>query len=184
MSFMTDGTKSVGDWSAGDFIFIFILSFLITTIVYYFREESKYTQTYINGLIECFIFTTIIVALIYYLLKQRAYLNMSYIVQDKIIMLGTLLFIMLVAVVMLSHIYKNRNSPSGFVIALISVIIVITAFLIAAASSTVGILLNTDQLNYQSLLFASRFPRKPKKRNTEAALNAASFLSKNNTTVL
>ena len=55
MSFMTDGTKSVGDWSASDFIFIFILSFLITTIVYYFREESKYAQTYINGLIECFI---------------------------------------------------------------------------------------------------------------------------------
>ena len=67
MSFMTDGTKKVGDWGVGDFIFIFLLSFLLTTIVFYFREESKYAQSYINGLIECFIFTTIVVSLFYYL---------------------------------------------------------------------------------------------------------------------
>ena len=184
MSFMTDGTKSVGDWAAGDFIFIFLFSFLLTTIIYQFTTESKYADTYINGLIECFIFVCIVVALIYYLLKQRAYLNMSYLVQDKILILGVLLFIILVAFVMLSKIYKNRNSQSGFIIGIISIIIVITAFLIVAASSTVGIILNTDQLNYQSLQFSYRFPRKQKKRVSQAAINTAKYLSKNNTTIM
>jgi len=180
---MTEGTKKVGDWAAGDFIFIFLLSFLLTTIIFYFREESKYAQSYINGLIECFIFTTLVVALIYYLMKGRARLNMSYLVQDKMLLFGVLLFIILVAFVMLSNIYKNRNSPSGFVITIISIIVVILAILIVAASSTVGIIHNTDQLNFKSMLFAARFPRKQKK-SSQSALNVAKYTSTDNSTIL
>jgi len=183
MSFMTEGTKKVGDWSTSDYIFIFLLSFLLTTIVFYFREESKYAQSYINGLIECFIFTTIVVALIYYFMKQRAYLNMSYLVQDKMLLFGVLLFIILVAFVMLSNIYKNRNSPSGFIIAIISITVVILAILISAASSTVGIIHNTDQLNFKSMLFAARYPRK-RKKSSQTALNVAKYISTDNSTII
>lgn len=152
-----------------DFIYMFFLSFLVSIIVYSFRDESKTPHKFISNFIETFLFVSIVVGLIYYFMKQNVHRNLSFLVQEQFLLFGGLLLIVSLAFYLITQIYKYRNNSTGFLIFVISIAVVLIALMISAANTTLTTKYDLNRPNYQSMLFASRFGLKPKQRITKDA---------------
>ena len=151
-------------WSPGDYIFIFFFGFLLGVVIFLFRKDKVEKSKYYSDMIETILFSIIIVSFIYYILKMRSFENYSYLVQDQFLFLGVLVFFMLLGLILVLNIYKDRRSPSGFIIMIISIIIVLIALLIVISNNTLNTRYDLNSPNMKSALFASRF-KPPKKRN-------------------
>ena len=153
-----------------DFIYMFFLSFLISIVVYSFRDESKTPYNFISGFIETFVFISIVVCLIYYFMKQNVHRNLSFLVQEHFLLWGGLLLIVLLAFYLITQIYKYRNNSTGFLVFVISIAVVVIALMISAVNTTLTTRYDLNRPNYQSMMFASRFGLKPKQRISKDAL--------------
>lgn len=151
-------------WSPGDYIFIFFFGFLLGIVIFIFRKDKIEISKYSSDIVETILFSIIVVGLVYYLLKTISFETYSYLVQDKFLFLGVMVFFILLGLIMILNIYKDRKSPSGFVIMIISIIIVLISLLIILSNNALNIRYNLESPNMKSVLFASRF-KPPKKRN-------------------
>ena len=97
------------DLQIADFIYMFFLSFILSIVVYSFRDESKTPYNFISGFIETFVFISIVVCLIYYFMKQNVHRNLSFLVQEQFLLWGGLLLIVLLAFYLITQIYKYRS---------------------------------------------------------------------------
>ena len=161
---MNNSLSIESKWSPGDYIFIFFFGFLLGIIIFIFRKDKIEISKYSSDIVETIIFSVMVVGLVYYLLKMRSFENYSYLVQDQFLFLGLLVFFLLLGLILVLNIYKDRKSPSGFIIMIISISIVLIALLIILSNNALNIRYDLKSPNLTSALFASRF-KPPKKRN-------------------
>jgi len=134
-----------------DFIFIFLLGFVLAAVVAGF---TTFTSTGKNGLIgefmEIYALVLLFLIPIYIFLKSRAYGSFSYLAQEKIYI------ILVVGGLVVMNIYRERKKPGGFIIFIVAIFVVLIALLIYASNSAMNTRYGLNFPNYETQLFQSR----------------------------
>ena len=140
-----------------DFIFIFLLGFVLAAVVAGF---TTFTSTGKNGLIgefmEIYALVLLFLIPIYIFLKSRAYGSFSYLAQEKIYIVLFLILILVVGGLVVMNIYRERKKPGGFIIFIVAIFVVLIALLIYASNSAMNTRYGLNFPNYETQLFQSR----------------------------
>ena len=140
-----------------DFIFIFLLGFVLSAVIAGF---TTFTSTGQRGLVgefmEIYALVLLFLIPIYIFLKSRAYGSFSYLVQEKLYILLFLVLVVLIGSLVVMNVYRDRKKPGGFIIFIVSICVVLIAILIYASNSSMNTRYGLNIPNFETQLFQSR----------------------------